>query len=488
MQFEVIGAVTLLVAACTLWLGPAFGIYATAIASIFGAAAAVKLPSLGDASIPPAPILAGFFALSIAMHPRLRNESLQHLHFPRAGFWLMALTAYAIVTAFFLPRIFENMSNVYLLARNAEDVRVVSLPIAPRPSNLTQAAYVLINLICFACVAGYAARGGMRTIARAILTASGLMIFFAAADLLTHLTGTADLLSVIRNANYRILGEGEIGGFKRIVGSFSEAGAYSYAALGCYAFALSLWLDGSAPRITGVLALALGLTLVFSTSSTAYFTLVIHTMLILAVCARSLCRGGASPRQLGLMLTFPALLLLLLALAMLEPPIWNKGLQLFDATISNKLETQSGVERLRWNEHAYRTFIDTSGWGAGTGSVRASSLVFAALANVGVVGLLLLAAFIVSALLPGRRLQSADDGIGRAAAHAGFVLTVAACISAGTIDLGLMFSVFAALSVSSRRPIDARAVARRFDLRPIHMAAPLVVSTPLRIADTRIGP
>ena len=40
-----------------------------------------------------------------------------------------------------------------------------------------------------------------------------------------------------------MLNDGELGGLKRIVGSFSEAGAYSYAALGLYAFALALWLE-----------------------------------------------------------------------------------------------------------------------------------------------------------------------------------------------------------------------------------------------------
>lgn len=475
MQLEIIGVITLLAAVAILWLGPGFGIYATTIATIFGAAAAVKLPSLGDASVPPAPLIAGFLAIAMAMDARLRSAALQRLLFPSAGFWLMAFTAYALVAAFFLPRIFENMSHVYVLARNDASVGIVTMPLAPRASNVTQSAYLLINLVCFACVAGYAVRGGALTIARAVLAASTLILIFAAADLVTYFTGTADLLSVIRNANYRILDDGEIGGLKRIIGSFSEAGAYSYAALGCYAFALSLWFDRVKSRLTGLLALMLGLTLLLSTSTTAYFALAIHTALLVMICVASLRLDVDARRRAGPVLTIVGLLVLAGAIVVLVPSVWNAVSQIFDATVVNKLTTQSGVERLRWNEHAFRAFLETSGLGAGTGSVRASSLIFAALANVGVLGFLLVGAFLCNVLGPAERGRTLEGHISRAGLHACFVLTSAACISSGSVDLGLFFSVFAALAVTRGRVIKYRTSIWRFHPRAARMVSPVAV-------------
>jgi len=46
---------------------------------------------------------------------------------------------------------------------------------------------------------------------------------FAGLDLATYFTGTTEVLSFIRNANYAMLVEDQAAGFKRIVGSFPEA-------------------------------------------------------------------------------------------------------------------------------------------------------------------------------------------------------------------------------------------------------------------------
>jgi len=193
--------------------------------------------------------------------------------------------------------------------------------------------------------------------------------------------------------------------------------------------------------------------LVLSTSSTAYVTLAVFSIIVLAGCVRRMFTREASRQQIAYACVVPILLLLALAGAMLVPAAWTTLSGLFDATIANKLATQSGIERLRWNHQALVAFFDTLGAGAGVGSVRASSFVVAVLANCGVLGCLLFAAFLVAVIIPQRPSvpQCAENRIARAGAHACLALLMAASISAAGVDLGLFFSIFAAASANSRR-------------------------------------
>jgi hypothetical protein len=81
------------------------------------------------------------------------------------------------------------------------------------------------------------------------------------------------------------------------------------------------------------------------------------------------------------------------------------------------------------------------GMGVGLGSVRASSLPIALLANVGVIGTLLFGALLVSVAraIPSSNRSSSDEELGRSGAVAALVLVIPATIGAGGIDLGLYF-------------------------------------------------
>jgi hypothetical protein len=77
-----------------------------------------------------------------------------------------------------------------------------------------------------------------------------------ALTLFSFYSGTADLLSFVRNADYAQLSEQIHSGAKRTAGSFSEP-----AALGVYACVLLgfwslLWMQHYRPRLSGPLAFA----------------------------------------------------------------------------------------------------------------------------------------------------------------------------------------------------------------------------------------
>jgi hypothetical protein len=462
MILEPIGAVCLLAGFIMLRKGPRFGVYLFCPSTLLGAAAAIKLPAIGGSSIQPAHLLLGFLAVSVLCRPSLVQAALKSLVFPNAGFWFTLFVVYGCMSAFFLPRIFANTTYVFSLARDGDVVGIQLLPLAPRSSNITQAAYLIGDFVCFAVVAAYARMGGAPIVARSIVLTGALCLVFAAADVLTYVTNTQDFLSFIRNANYRMLNDGEIGGLKRIVGTFSEAGAYSYVALGLYAFTLALWLESYPLKHLGVICSLLLATLLMSTSSTAYAGVLAFSTMVLLGCLSRAARGAATPRQMSYIgLAFLALPIILLA-TMLLSALWNTIIILFDATIVNKLDSQSGVERMLWNEHALVTFLDTAGMGAGVGSVRASSFIVALAASVGLPGIFLFGAFLLRlSRMPSTQTSSktAHAIIMRAGGAACLAQFIAAMISAGGTDLGLFFSIAAGLAsfpIVARLPTFAR--------------------------------
>jgi hypothetical protein len=137
MTLEPIGVICLLAGLVILWKGPGLGFYLFCPATLLGAAAAVKLPALGGASIQPAYILLGFLAVSIVRRSSLRQAAFRSLAFPNAGFWLALFLIYGCASAFFLPRIFANLTYVFSLARYGDEIGIELVPLQPRASNVT---------------------------------------------------------------------------------------------------------------------------------------------------------------------------------------------------------------------------------------------------------------------------------------------------------------------------------------------------------------
>lgn len=458
MQIEPIGALTAILGFAIVAYGPVLGIYGLAATSLLGAAAAIKMPALGDASIMPSHLIIPFFLLAALRGARSRERMAAALTFPKAGFWFLVTVAFAMVTAIFLPRIFAGATMVYSLTRSGIDVGVMMSPLGPKAGNVTQAAYLLGDVACFAAAAALVSEGQARHVLAALLLAAGLHLCFAALDLATFATGTGDWLGVIRNANYRMLNEGVIGGFKRIVGSFTEAGAYAYVAIGFYAFCLQLWLRGVASRVTGALAAGQAVTLLLSTSTAAYAAFSLYNLVAYAGCLRRAGeRSGDGWRATGYLVAAPLLVAVIVLGMMLIPSVWGMVTGLFDATVSNKLTSQSGVERTRWNLFAIQSAIDTYGIGAGVGSVRASSFLVALPANVGVIGALLYGIFLTKVVTTDSRAPRPAEPVSAAARSACLAVLIAAVVSLGSIDLGLFFVLFAALGTTQHAAGQARA-------------------------------
>ncbi|HZT86893.1 MAG TPA: hypothetical protein VFA12_02920 [Stellaceae bacterium] len=459
MRIELLGILAVAIGCLGWFLRLRFSLYVFFASTLLGAGAALILTGFGGATIQPAHLLLGFLVLR-AIAGRDFWGVTQTLKFPNEGFWLLATGVYAVVASIFFPRLFAGATSVFAVARTVIGPGIVLMPLSPTSGNITQPIYFIGDILCFLIAYAWCRNlSGLRALAQAAIACAVVNLGFAALDLGTYVTGTTGLLSFMRNANYRMLDEASISGLKRLVGSFPEASAFAYATLGLFAFCLRLALAGVRPRLTGTLAaLSLG-AIVMSLSSTGYAAAggLLAAMFVVSLAqllSRPVMRG-----TLAFLALSPLIIVLVIGIRLNEPG-WRVVSTMFDKTIVTKMDSDSGLERARWNEQALKNFADTDGLGAGVGSVRASSFPIAVLGNIGVVGALTYGAFLFGVLFRRRgRWQAPFPSACQSGARwACFAQLLGASVAGSFIDLGLPFFIFAGLACA--RPKLAPQAAR----------------------------
>jgi hypothetical protein len=453
MTIEIIGILTLAIAFAGIFRDPSFLVYSLFCATLLGSAAAFILTSLGGTNISPAHLLLGFLAFKLLVDKTIAKNAFDGLTLGQPGFWLLLTVTYSAFSAYFMPILFAGQTIVY-------PVRIVGSnvytdPLGPSTANFTQSIYLIGDFVCFFILSGYArSSSGLRTLSNAALATIVLNLIFAVLDLATFATGTTDLLSFIRNANYALLNDEELVGFKRIVGSFIEASSFGAATIGYFAYTMKLWLLGVRPRLTGGLAAGSLTALIFSTSTTAYVGLALFLIFLFF----EICLHGALHRmtkQMVMLLIGVPFVILMFCLAVgLNDPAVSYIQNLADMMVFNKMSTQSGYERSSWNAQALQTFFDTYGFGAGNGSLRASSFPLAVLGSLGIVGAILFGLFFAGVFFAKAQLWNSnriDDANRQAAKSACVAILITATISNPLTDMGLSFFVFAAIACS--RPL-----------------------------------
>jgi hypothetical protein len=444
------GYIIVLLGILSIAYGVRLAIGALSLSTLFGAAAALQLPWLGGASIQPGHLMVLFFVASALLRPVQTQAALASIAYPGPGFWFAAYVLFSVASAFFLPRIFAGATLVYSSARDVSGtMSTVASPLSPGTSNVTQAIYLLSDLACVAVVAGLARLGYASMIARSLIVTAMACLFFALLDIATFLTGQSQLLDFIRNANYTMHTAETIVGFKRIVGSFPEASAYAGAALVLFSFTFLLWLERFTSRLAGLAAGSIGITILMCTSTTAYIAGLFVLCILVLFSMKRLLGGRAGVPHTSFLIVTLFIVPCVIVTIMQMPDVSNSITELVDATFTDKLESQSGEERTSWNTLALISFVETSTFGAGLGTVRASSFIAALLSNVGLCGTLLFAVFLYSLLTAARRHPSGnrqDRAIGIAAVFASIAQIAVAMISGSSTDLGLLFSITAGLA------------------------------------------
>jgi|SRR5579863_10039419 len=449
MEVEAIGAIAIAIGLIGWVVRPSFAIYAFVVSTLLNSAAALLLPSLGYATIQPAHLLLGFLALAAVASRTSLSRVGDALMFPTAGFWLLLTALYTALSAYFLPRIFAGATYVFAIARTEIGPGIVSQPLAPVSGNITQSIYFIGDLVCFLIFYLYACRPRELTATvNAVLLCAAINLVFAAIDLGSYWSGLGDLLGFIRNGSYRMLDEGTVSGFKRIVGSFPEASTFAYFTVGFFAFCTRLWMAGYRRAITAPLALLSLAALMASTSSTGYAATCGFLALLFAGALAQVLTRPVRKETMGLVVVLPLVLATTLVAVRLSPAGWQTVSDMTEATVFNKLNTSSGIERQKWNAQALTNLVDTNGFGGGAGSVRASSFPVAVLGNIGVFGAITYGLFLIHLLFGrSRRWQHPlAAGAQSAARWACVAQLIGASVAGSFIDLGLPFFIFAGLA------------------------------------------
>ena len=471
VSIELIGMITAVFGIVAVLRGPAFGLATFVPMTLLGSAGAVLLG--GSGTIQPAHLMLGFVFLSFLLHRNRGFDVAAAVRFPGAGFWLVSFTAVAIVTAVLMPRLFAGATAINAVGTTEQGPSAELVPLGPTSGNATQSAYLIADALCFLLCSAFVTRfEGYRLLGRAVAAYCVLNIGFAALDLATFWSNTADWLTFIRNADYQLHVETVVTGLKRIVGSFTETSSFAYATLGALGFSARLALAGVRPRLFVTLAVVSLALLVFSTSTTAYVAApILMTWIYVTTLIRAI-KGRVGRSAVAFLVLAPMLALVLAIGIALEPRTRAAVNETVSTLVVEKSSSQSGLERTQWNVTALRNVRDTEWFGAGLGSVRASSFPVALLSNTGVLGAVLFAIFAGAVLIPrrstvqgGSNEQSSRFAGGTAwpaaaeeiaavqdgARTACLGLLIGATISGALVDLGLQFFVFAALAVARPR-------------------------------------
>ncbi|ATU92715.1 O-antigen ligase family protein [Phyllobacterium zundukense] len=460
MATNVFGVLVVLFGVLIQFMHHKYAIYGMLALTLFGAAAAVTLPAMGGASILVANVFMVFFALRVLRITGLA-PAISSLLYPSTGFWLFLLIMYGLIATLFFPRLMAGMTETMVVQRLPGGLSRISLnPLGFSSTHITQTVYALGSVMCFAAsFAFFRMRGAYHYFLSGFFLLCGLNVIFALLDLVTFATGTADLLDFIHTANYSLMTGVEMGGLKRISGTFPESSAFASFTLILFAMAASLYLDNVRPVMSGFFAFAFLVLLALSTSGTAYVGLVIVLALLILQSIAPVLYGGRMRKPLLIYAGSLSVLAILLLVAVLSPEFVDAVATFFDESLFGKLSSDSGRERGHWNEVAWSNFIDSFGLGVGIGGARASSYVFVLLSNVGLPGAMCFALFVLSTLFRRNVVQASSENrhIVRAIRCGMTASLVAALLVATVFDMGMLFYVLAGAAAVAVFPSTRRA-------------------------------
>lgn len=421
-----------------------------ALLSILPVASLFDVPTPDSVvAVPPSLFAAGLFCLGSLCFPGRGAGAARPsvLLLPFALFTLFALASSAV-----FPALFEGRFNVSL----AMD-RTSVAPLAWGRTNVTQALYLAALSLFTICVALHL-RGQPRAVARVAraCVAAGLLAVVIAAYQLAALTfhwyypfdvlyarpEVRELGPIVRG--YRISGTR----LAQLYGSFSEPSTLAQYLMSALFGSLFWWARGGAPFPVKLLALGSCAALIATASTTA------HIGLGCGVAAALFYLAWV--RRRGLLAALAVALALAAAVAVFATlpefaDARERTSALLDYTIFEKRESGSYAVRTQVDAVAFQAFLDSYGFGVGWGSTRGSSLLFHLAANVGVVGLALLAWFACAL----RRLLRGVPGSGEktflTAALGGFLLGGAIAVpDVIEVHLWLLLGTLCGLALSAR--------------------------------------
>lgn len=427
--------------------------------SIFDAASAVNV-----AGVPVSPWL---LAMILCLPAKLLSGSWKPRPIPdlnRSAFRaLVIFVGYALLSSVVFPFVFHG-----ILVSNSRNG--LNTHLSWSMSNFTQPTYLVAAFIVF--LLGVTSsreqlRNALTWYVRGCVTIA-VIAMYQLANATLHIPYPAALLYT--NTTHVIYDAYKINGVWRLNSTLPEASEMaSYLGIGV---ALQGWhLATHRIRRQSAAAFLLMLTaLVLTVSTVGYACLgTIAVGGILLYLRYSIQRQGIAPVKLLLVLGLVSAAVPLLILTDAGHTI-NK---VFQTVFINKLDSDSYRERSMWNALALQTSHDSLYFGAGWGSVRASSFVCSVLGNVGVPGALLFIFFLLQLVRPlfHRRRYARFDMYERSL-FAIAVMLVALLVAVPDPIMPIIWVLFACATASKPR-LPVRSTLSTMDSAEPAMLAPL---------------
>jgi len=426
----------------------------------FGAAAAFNLPALGGASIIVADLAAVAMFVILILTPGAGSSLIGSVRPWQPGFFLTLVIVVSAFSAIFAPRFFAGLTEVFSIARDESRDTIVRNPLGPSAGNITQLFRLMLGYLVFIGLATAfrrAAEAGSLVVAMIVATS----VHFAMGwiDVLTYAAGLDNLLEFIRTANYTIRVTDTMAGLKRMIGGFPEASSFGFFSLGLFGFWLQYWLSMHRSRAAPWMLAMASIAVLRSTSSSAYLSLVVFLIGFAIFNFFRFLRPEAERRSVAVTVAGALLLWFAAVGATASYQMVEPVTAFFDDILFDKMESDSGVERMSWNTQALTNFRDTWGLGAGLGSVRASNWLIACLGSIGALGTALFVAFLTAFLLsPPGPAGDARHGSIRGAKAGVFAMLSSAVLTHSTPDLGLFIFALAGAATGLSRAATGESV------------------------------
>lgn len=357
---------------------------------------------------------------------------------------LTAFIAFAMVVTYTAPFLFNGAPIMGLNTGRQTGLAFGS-------GNVTQPLYLLSSFAVSISIYQLLLQTHTRRIVyQAIFVGGGMAMIAGLIDMATAGTG---LLAPLRTATYVIMDGDDVGGLRRVIGFNTEASGYgalvlSFASM-IYFMRIGEVLGGVCAKIQTPMALALVALTVLSTSSAAFLGLGAFGMLAVISNVLALRHPADEKRAVIHLLVFGATFLIVIALAILTPSMFDGMIDLVDRLILSKSSSSSYSERSSWNIISLEGLLATGGYGVGVGSTRASSWPIAVLSSSGIIGAFLMITFFLR--LGTLDLRGGSDEIRRVVIGARYGIAV--CIVPGAVagtlvDFGAFNAILFAITTA----------------------------------------
>jgi hypothetical protein len=444
------------------------------LCSMMGGASAIDLPALGGSSIPPVQFALGFLALRCLLPGSGQGPIVREAF--SANIALIIFAAYGVVMTYVGPRLFAEQMAIVPMHYTGTAL-YATFPLHPTSQNITAAVYLVGTLLC--AIGAFIActnEGGGRVLVKMGVVVACLHMFFGVTGALFAGTGYSTVLQFFRNGNYAQLDQ-HIGEVARMNGIFPEPSGFAAFGMVWFVFMFECWFRDVMPRATGPVAVLMALTLVFSTSSTAYLGLGGYAAIF---CVRTLIlpSGASSAKLLRIVFGLLAGVVAVALMMLLSPHFAGQLMNIIANMTVNKQGSLSATQRSLWAHQGPEAFGISMGLGIGPGSFRSSSQLMAVLGSMGLVGILSFLIYVMGVLKPLRATtynvpSSRQNSIGVAAGWSAFCVLITAGFISPTPDPGSDFATMAGASLALRRRGEWAEVQEAADYAPPPAPAPV---------------